>query len=67
MGIFAELNFTGQLSPCTYSKPNYRDIDISNFAWTEARFLLWRIYVACNIYAIAMKWVQDLRRKWCQR
>ena len=35
-----------EIQPLVYSTPEYRDIEISTHAWTEARFLLWGIYLA---------------------
>lgn len=38
------MDSTGELQPHTYSSPDYRDVQISDFAWTEARFLLWGVF-----------------------
>lgn len=46
MSGVAEQGFVNQLPPRSYSTPNYRDIQITSSAWTEARFLLWGIYYA---------------------
>lgn len=46
MSIVAAQDFTQETRPRVYSTPKYRDIEISTYAWTEARFLLWGMYLA---------------------
>ena len=46
MGIIAEQSFTQELAPRTYSAPEYRQVQITSYAHTEARFLLWAVYMA---------------------
>lgn len=46
MSIVAVQDFDDQLFPRTYSAPGYRQVEITSFAYTEARYLLWGIYLA---------------------
>ena len=46
MSIVAGQHFTHQLAPRRYSTPRYRDVSITSFADTEARFLLWGVFSA---------------------
>ncbi|CAF9934544.1 hypothetical protein IMSHALPRED_009755 [Imshaugia aleurites] len=46
MSIVAGQHFTHQLAPRRYSTPRYRDVSITSFAYTEARFLLWGVFSA---------------------
>lgn len=48
MSVVAAQDFTLQLAPRGYSSPQYRNVRITTFAWTEARFLLWGVYYAIN-------------------
>ena len=44
MSIVARQTFDQKLAPRTYSTPGYRNVQITSFAWTEPRFLLWGIF-----------------------
>lgn len=46
MGIIATQNFERKLAPRKYSTPGYREVEITVSGSTEARFLLWGIYIA---------------------
>ena len=46
MGIVATQDFEGRLSPRKYSTPGYREVEVTVLDSTEARFLLWGIYLA---------------------
>lgn len=46
MSVVARSEFDEQIQPRTYSAPTYREVQITTSAWTEARFLLWGIYLA---------------------
>ena len=46
MGIVATQDFERKLSPRKYSTPGYRDVEVTVLDSTEARFLLWGIYLA---------------------
>ena len=46
MGAVAQEEFKEQLEPRTYSAPKYQQVQITTHDWTEARFLLWGIYLA---------------------
>ncbi|CAF9936410.1 MAG: hypothetical protein ALECFALPRED_006843 [Alectoria fallacina] len=46
MSLVAGQDFRHQLHSRTYSTLNYRDVQITTYAWTESRFLLWGIYCA---------------------
>lgn len=48
MSLVAAQEFTDQIRPRTYSTPTYRGVQITSYAWTEARFLLWGIFYAVN-------------------
>lgn len=48
MSIVAAQDFMHQIQPRTYSTPNYRDVQITTYAWTEVRFLLWAIYYTAS-------------------
>lgn len=48
MSIVAQVNFDEELQPRSYSAPLYRQVQITTYAWTEARFLLWGIYLAAT-------------------
>ena len=54
MSLIAGQDFVNQVQPRSFSTPNYRDIQITSYAWTEARFLLWGIcYAAYNMIKLA--------------
>ncbi|KAL9065781.1 MAG: hypothetical protein Q9161_008006 [Pseudevernia consocians] len=54
MSLLAGQDFVNQVQPRSFSTPNYRDIQITSYAWTEARFLLWGIcYAAYNMIKLA--------------
>ena len=44
MSIIARQTYDQKLAPRTYSTPGYRNVQITSFAWTEPRFLLWGIF-----------------------
>ncbi|KAL9071984.1 MAG: hypothetical protein Q9161_003916 [Pseudevernia consocians] len=46
MKVVAQVEFEEQLQPRTYSAPTYRQVQITTYTWTEARFLLWGMYLA---------------------
>ena len=46
MSLVAQQDFRHQLQPRTFSTMDYRDVQITTYAWTESRFLLWGIYCA---------------------
>ena len=48
MGLVAGQDFTQQLQPRSYSTPGYRNVVITSYTWTEARFLIWGVYFAAN-------------------
>lgn len=48
MSTVAQTDFNEQLQPRTYSAPMYPHVQITTFYWTEARFLLWGIYLAAT-------------------
>lgn len=45
MGTVAATDFHEQIGPDTYTAPMYPQVQISTDRWTEARFLLWGIYL----------------------
>ncbi len=48
MSLIATQDFTSELQPRTYSTPDYRDVEITTYAWTETRFLLWGVFSGIN-------------------
>ena len=46
MSVVARSGFDEQIQPRIYSAPTNRQVQITTSAWTEARFLLWGIYLA---------------------
>lgn len=48
MSTIAHQTYDQKLAPRTYSTPGYRDVQITSFAWTEPRFLLWAIFYAVD-------------------
>ena len=46
MSIVARGNFDDPIFPKTYNSPMYRQVEIINSKYTEARYLLWGIYLA---------------------
>ena len=55
MCIIAILDLDTELRPRTYSAPGYRQVQITSYTWTEARFLLW------GIYTTVLHMIKDLR------
>ncbi len=48
MSIVAGNDFMRRLPPRSFRYPDYPDVQITSYAWTEAYFLLWGIYYAAN-------------------
>ena len=48
MGIISIQDFNEDLGPRTYRAPGYPQVQITTYAWTQAKFLLWGIYNAIN-------------------
>ena len=48
MSIVAQKDFMRRLPPRSIRSPDYPDVQITSYAWTEAYFLLWGIYYAAN-------------------
>lgn len=59
MSTVAGTDFDELVEPHTYTAPVYRQVQISTFAWTEARFLLWGIYSAA-IYMVRFSRFHDV-------
>ena len=55
MGVVSGPNPYEKLSPRTYSAPGYRQIQITSYTWTQARYLLW------GIYKTVLEMIQTLR------
>ena len=45
MSVIAKKGYNQQLDPRTYSARDYRQVQISSYAVTEVRFLLWGLYL----------------------
>ena len=48
MGNVAQSGFYGQVQPRTYTSPLYPQVQIMSHTTTEARFLLWGVYLAAT-------------------
>lgn len=60
MSIVASQDPNQELQPRSYSTPYYRDVRITSFNWTEARFLLWGVYYGVS-YIVKNARFHDLR------
>ena len=60
MSIVASQDSNQELQPRSYSTPRYRDVRITSFKWTEARFLLWGVYSGVS-YIVKYARFHDLR------
>ena len=60
MGIIAAQDFTHEFQPRIYSTPNYRSVEITSYARTEGRFLLWAVVYAIN-YMVEVVRFNDLK------
>ena len=60
MGIVAAEDFTHEFQPRIYSTPNYRSVEITSYARTEGRFLLWAVVYAIN-YMVEVVRFNDLK------
>ena len=65
MGTVATQDFKRKLSPRKYSATHYRDVEITVYEPTEARFLIWGIYTAVvemvkivrfNVFNLELNW-----------
>ena len=60
MSIVASQDSDQELQPRSYSTPYYRDVKITSFNWTQARFLLWGVYYGVS-YIVKHARFHDLR------